>query len=142
MTRQPLLSRALSSVDRRSLLIAALGGAVGVVRPEAEGGPDPVMAAVDVHARAYAELDRALGRQEVLEGALLQRFGGFDEAEFDGDPSWISLQAELDLLHEAETEAALSLIRVEPSTLTGETARRRYVAALASVGYQWSSDVA
>jgi hypothetical protein len=100
---------------------------------------DPALAAIYAHARAYAELDRALGRQEELERALLQRFGRFDEAAFHGDPSWIALQAELDSLHQAETRAALSLIRGEPSTPAGETARRRYVAARARRGYQWSA---
>jgi hypothetical protein len=121
------------------LLTVALGGAIGTVLLEAEDGADPIPAAIDAHARAYAELDRALGRQEVLERSLLLRFGGFDEGAFDGDPSWIALQAELESLHEAETRAALSLIRGEPSTPAGETARRRYVAALARRGYQWSA---
>ena len=142
MTRQPLPAQAsaASPVDRRSLLIVALSGAVGIVRPEAAStGLDPTMAAIDARARAYAELDRALGRQEVLEGALSQRFGGFDDDAFDCDPSWIALQEELDSLHEAETRAALYLIRVEPSTSAGGTARKRYVAALARAGYQWSA---
>jgi hypothetical protein len=80
-----------------------------------------------------------LGRQEELERALLQRFGGFDEAAFDGDPSWIALQEELGSLHAAETRAALSLLRVQPTTPAGRSARKRYVAALASVGYQWTA---
>jgi hypothetical protein len=141
VTRQPLPAQAPAAipvarpVDRRSLLTGVLSGAIGAALPDAGvTGVDPTLAAIDAHAKAYAELDRALGRQEELEGALLQRFGGFDEAAFDGDPSWIALQAELDSLHEAETRAALSLLRAEPSTPAGETARRRYVAALASVG--------
>jgi hypothetical protein len=139
VTRQPLPAQAPFPIDRRSLLTVALGGAIGTVLLEAEDGADPIPAAIDAHARAYAELDRALGRQEVLERSLLLRFGGFDEGAFDGDPSWIALQAELESLHEAETRAALSLIRGEPSTPAGETARRRYVAALARRGYQWSA---
>jgi hypothetical protein len=122
------------------LLTGVLSGAIGAALPDAAGTEvDPTLAAIDAHARAYAELDRALGRQEILERALLQRFGGFDEAAFEGDPSWVALQAELDTLHEAETRAALSLLRVQPSTPAGEAARRRYVATLASVGYQWTS---
>jgi hypothetical protein len=94
VTRQPLPAQGPFPIDRRSLLTVALSGAIGTVLLEAEDGADPIPAAIDAHARAYAELDRALARQEVLERALLQRFGGFDEAEFDGDPSWIALQAE------------------------------------------------
>ena len=115
MIRQPLPIQAPFPIDRRSLLTVALNGAIGTIPPKTEGRADPALAAIDAHSRAYAELDRTLGRQEVLEGALLQRFGGFDEAEFDSDPNWIALQAELDSLHEAETRAALYLIRVEPS---------------------------
>jgi hypothetical protein len=126
--------------NRRSLFRVLVGGTIGAALPDAAiTQVDPTLAAIDAHARAYGELDRALGRQEELERALLERFGGFDEAAFDGDPSWIALQAELDSLHQAETRAALSLIRGEPSTPAGVTARRRYVAALASVGYQWTS---
>jgi hypothetical protein len=126
--------------NRRSLFLAFAGGVVGIVLPDAAvTRVDQIPAAIDAHARAYAELDRALGRQEVLERTLLLRFGGFDDAAFDGDPSWIALQTELDSLHEAETRAALSLLGVEPSTPAGEVARKRYVAALARVGYQWSS---
>jgi hypothetical protein len=139
VTRQPLPAQGPFPIDRRSLLTVALSGAIGTVLLEAEDGADPIPAAIDAHARAYAELDRALARQEVLERALLQRFGGFDEAEFDGDPSWIALQAELDSLHEAETRAALSLIRGELSTPAGRSARKRYVAELARQGYQWTS---
>jgi hypothetical protein len=141
VTRQPNPAQASTRlpVDRRSLLTAVLSVAIGTVLLEAEGGADPTLGAIDAHSKAYAELDRALGRQEELEATLSQRFGGFDEAELDRDSNWISLQAELDSLHEAETRAALSLIRVEPSTLAGEVTRRRYVATLALLGYQWSS---
>jgi hypothetical protein len=126
--------------NRRSLFQALVGGAVDTVLPDAAvTQADPTLAAIEAHSRAYAELDRALSRQEELEGALSQRFGGFDEAAFDGDPSWIALRAELDTLHEAETRAALSLLRVEPSTPAGASARRRYVAELARRGYQWSA---
>jgi hypothetical protein len=70
VTREP------HPVDRRSLLAGALSGAIGAAMPVAAGaGVDPTLAAIDAHAEAYAELDRALGRQEELEGALLQRFG-------------------------------------------------------------------
>jgi hypothetical protein len=123
---------------RRSLFRALVGGAIGTM-PKSGAGADPTLAAIEAHTKAYAELDRALDRQEQLERSLLRRFGGFDEAAFDGNPSWIFLQAELDSLHEAETRAALSLIRVEPSTLAGEVARKRYVDALARAGYQWSA---
>jgi hypothetical protein len=134
------LHQAPFPVDRRSLLAGALSGAIGVVRPKAASAEFSLtMAAIGAHARAYTELDRALGRQEELERALLQRFGGFEEAAFDGDPSWAALQLELDSLHEAETHAAQCLVRGEPSTPAGETERRRYVAALALLGYQWSS---
>jgi hypothetical protein len=140
VTRPPLPAQAPLPIDRRSLLTVALSGAIGAALLEAaRGGADPVLVAIGAHARAYAELDRALSRQEEFEGSLMQRFGGFDDAAFDGDPSWISLQAELDSLHDAETLAARSLIRAEPSTPAGETARRRYVAALAREGYQWSA---
>ena len=140
MTRQPLPAQAPFPIDRRSLLTVALSGAIGAALSDAASTKvDPVLAAIGAHSRAYAELDHALGRQEVLERSLLLRLGGFDEAAFDGEPNWIALQAELDSLHEAETRAALSLLRVEPYTLAEDIARGRYVAALARAGYQWSA---
>jgi hypothetical protein len=74
-----------------------------------------------------------------LERALLHRFTGFDQAEFDSDPNWIALQLELASLHEAETRAAVCLLRAEPTTLAGESVRGWYVAARTRSGHQWSS---
>ena len=86
----------------------------------------------------YTELDKALDRQEELEAPIFANSAAYDEAELLEDPQWISLYAELDSLHEAEARAAVSLIRSAPSTVAGATARTRYIAALASRGYQWA----
>jgi hypothetical protein len=123
-------------VDRRSLFVGLIGGAVGAAGlavPE-----DPVWGAIEAHAKACAELDRALDRQEELEAPILANPAACDEAELLDDPRWIGLQAELDSLHEAEARAAVALVRSAPSTAAGAAARTRYVTALASRGYQWA----
>jgi hypothetical protein len=119
-----------------SSLIVAVGTS-GLMDPE-----DPVWAAIDSHAEAYTDLDRALDRQEELERPILASLGAYDEAELLDDPRWISFRSELHTLHEAEARAAASLIRCVPSTASGATARTQYIADLAGRGYQWADAIA
>ncbi|HUN97112.1 MAG TPA: hypothetical protein VMU69_12905 [Bradyrhizobium sp.] len=101
---------------------------------------DPILAAIKAHAKAYAELDEALARQEVLERPLLGASPSFDEDELFDDPTWVALQLELDSLHEAEMLAAMALIRIVPSTGAGMVALTQHVAAFARQGYQWPAN--
>jgi len=119
-------------LDRRSLFASLIGGAIGLgvfAVPE-----DPVLGAIDAHAKAYAELDHALDRQEELERPILDRSVTYDEAGLLDDPRWVDLHAELDALHEAETLAASFFLSIEPSTATGRNARARHVAELTNRG--------
>jgi hypothetical protein len=125
-------------VNRRSFFGGMMAHAIGT--PAVVTG-DPIWCAIDQHAKAYAALDRALGRQEELEREWLARSPDRDEAELVGDPRWVVLQLELDALDEAEARAAKTLIRNEPSTAVGMAALARHVITFRHRGYRWPAEV-
>lgn len=69
---------------------------------------DPLFAAIEEHAKAYAALD--------------------------DDPSWVALQLELDALDGAESRAVAALIWAEPSTAAGAVALTRHVILFSPTG--------
>jgi hypothetical protein len=127
-----------TSVNRRSLFLGMVAQALG---GSAVVSVAPVWVAIEHHARAYAGLDGALGRQEELERQWLARSGDRDEAELVGDPRWVALQLELDALDQAEARAATVLIRTDPSTAAGSAALTRHVVAFRDRGYRWPAEM-
>jgi len=126
------------SINRRSLFRGVMAHALGM---SAVVAGDPIWGTIDRHARAYAALDEALGRQDELEREWLARSADRDEAELVGDPRWVALQLELNALDDAEARAATALIRTKPSTAAGVVALPRHVASFRDRGYQWPAEV-
>jgi len=117
------------SITRRQVVAASVipvGGAFHVA-----AAADPMLAAIDRHARAYADVVALLAAQDAADRALQ----GSDAAARP------RLQARLDALCEAEgplgrveMEATDCLIHTVPATLAGAAAALRYVRELFARG--------
>jgi hypothetical protein len=118
-------------ITRRRLMAAsaALVPAAGVPLPSpAHPAPqDPIFAAIDAHARAYADVLALLEAQSAAEKTLTEAT----------DETRVALQARLDEaiaaegpLGRAEIEAGRRLISTTPATLTGAAAVLRYAREL------------
>jgi hypothetical protein len=111
---------------------------------QAKRAPDPILAAVDAHARAYEAFSACVVQQDNLEDQLPKdrRRSSFDPcgdleiAETD-DPKWIAFQQAYDQLSNAETDAAIELINVKPTTVEGAVELLRYVVMRAERGDEW-----
>jgi hypothetical protein len=91
-----------------------------LTKSPAGGPPDPVFAAIEVHRRTHAELDRVCS--------------SLDEAALAGDKG---ARRKLKRLHDAYTAAADGLLKTSPATITGLSALLTYAADHVSLGNEW-----
>jgi hypothetical protein len=106
-------------------------------------GADPIHQAIAGHAAAYAALNSCLETQYALEAELPKHLRKSNINDWEtkivetDDPRWIETEKNVHHLFDAEINAAIELISVEPTTLAGAAALMRYVASLEAKGHTW-----
>jgi hypothetical protein len=132
------------SVSRRVAMNMIVSTAIaGAAVKSHASTPDPIFAAIEAHKAAFAAFDAAWHRLSDLEEELPKdlRKSWIDAWETKivetDDPRWIEAEKASNQLADAETEAAIELINVEPVTLAGAAALMKYVADMEAKGCLW-----
>jgi hypothetical protein len=128
-----------------NMIVTAAAASTLVPRAAITSEADPILQAIAAHEASLRALHAGIDVLYALEAELppeLRRSNvTFDEeviVETD-DPRWIECEKNLNALHEADQEAVLGLINVEPKTLAGLLALMRHVTAYEARGDQWPS---
>jgi hypothetical protein len=106
---------------------------------------DPIFEAVATHRKAYDAFNECLTRQSRLEDELPKdlRQSKIDAWEVNivetDDPRWIAIEKEVRRLDDAEVEASIALIDIEPTTLLGAAHLMGYVVEREASGGEWPS---
>jgi hypothetical protein len=130
---------------RRAFLAQAASSAVlaTTAAPALSAAADPIFGAIEAHKAAAAGLGPAIDRQAALEREipLLKRQSIIDA---DGetvvasdDPRWIDCERTLKAAFDAETDAAIALISVLPTTGAGLLALLQYAVSADTDGEMW-----
>jgi hypothetical protein len=147
-SEQTVEAAGATKFNRRSLMnmivsTAALTAVSNSSPVTAETIDDPIFAAIEAHKAAFAASDAAWHHLSDLEEELPKdlRRSWIDVWETKivetDDPRWIEAEKASNQLADAETEAAIELINVEPVTLAGAAALMRYVADMEANGCLW-----
>ena len=100
------------------------------------GAPDPIFAAIEAYKAAYAALDDCSHRKNLLEEGIMDAVAGIKDrserysqlkAMQANSPEWIFLKEETGRLHEAETDAMMGMVNVQPTSFAGAAALVRYI---------------
>jgi hypothetical protein len=139
-----------SNPDRRSFLLkaatVAAGSAALAIAPPAialPGAPDPILEAIEAHKAARATWIEWVDRHSDLETELPKdkRQSNIDAWEeliiFADDPRWIEAERELMRTSDLETDAAVVLVTVQPTTLAGILALLNYAVQADTDGQGW-----
>jgi hypothetical protein len=124
---------------------AALGMAIPLPAPAAtpQGVPDPILEAIEAHKAARATWLEWVCRHSDLEQELPKekRQSNIDVWEeviiFADDPRWIEAERELKRTSDLETDAAVVLLNVQPTTQAGILALLNYAVAADTDGEGW-----
>lgn len=106
---------------------------------------DPIFAAIENHKAALSALKAGLDVMYALEAELPKELRRSNVASWEeviietDDPRWIECEKKVYALFEADQEAAIGLIDVEPTTLAGLATLMRHVAAYEATGNYWPS---
>jgi hypothetical protein len=141
-----------NGLGRRSFLLKAATSAVVVTAnrsaiAQLQSGTDPILAAIKVHRLAAAAIKRALDTQTALERDLPRdkRRSSIDAWEETivetDDPRWIDAERALHNAFDAETDAAIDLLNVHPTTMPGLIALLQYAVAADIDGVSFPSDL-
>jgi hypothetical protein len=136
--------------SRRSILgaiagSAAAAGSIGGLTPAiaAASEPDPILAAIEAHKRAYARFDDSVHHHSKLEDELPSDLRESFITKWDNvivetdDPRWILAEAEVAHASSVEADAAIELINVKPVTIAGVLALVDYVTHREQRGGGW-----
>ena len=137
-----------SDTTRRTFLsttAAALAASATAAIPAYAGalGADPIFAAIEVHKAAMAALIKVIDDSCPLETSLplkqRQSFIGYGEATIveTDDPRWIKNTRDYQPASDAETDAAIALVSIVPTTIAGATALLQYATAADTDGHCW-----
>jgi hypothetical protein len=130
-----------TAATRRRFLSKAAGVAAGSAvlamapaypAPAMKGIPDPILEAIEGHRVAYAAFDAAVRRNGKLDDEFIDRRRSQTNASEEAivrtdDPRWIESETELARTSEAETDAAIRLVDIRPTTVGGIMALLEYV---------------
>jgi hypothetical protein len=143
-TRRRFLSQAAGVAAGSAVLIGVTTMAAPAVA--SHGGPDPILEAIEAHKAARATWLEWVYRHGDLEDELPKekRQSNIDVWEeliiFADDPRWIEAERELKRTGDLETDAAVVLVTVQPTTLAGILALLKY--AVEAVGrFAWVSEL-
>src|ERR1035437_9513987 len=96
--------------------------------------PDPILEAIEAHKGAYAAFDTAVGVNSTLQEELAKERRRSSITVWEtrivetDDSRWIAAERAVSEGSDNETAAAMMLINVKPTTLTGAAALLEYVA--------------
>jgi len=107
-----------------------IGAAATVAAPAiaSHGGPDPILAAIEAYRRAATALNEVYRRHADLEESLPSEMtrtsiSVWEEKIVETDaPEWIASERAVMAGHNAETDAALEICCIEPTTIAGVVA--------------------
>jgi hypothetical protein len=105
--------------------------------------PDPILEAIEAHKAARATWIEWVYRHSDLEQELPKdkRQSNIDVWEeliiFDDDPRWIEAERELKRTSDLESDAAIVLLNVQPTTLAGILALLNYAVEADTDGVGW-----
>jgi hypothetical protein len=144
---QPLSSRRGFLVQAAGVAAgsAALGMALPLPAPAAtpQGVPDPILAAIEAHKAAFADVIKILDRHTALERELpVEKCRSYATLESeviqtDDDPRWIECERAVIRAWLAEGEAAIELVNIRPTTLVGLTALLQHAVVADPDGETW-----
>lgn len=121
-----------------ALTVVALTGSAAVAFQ-----PDPVFAAIDAHRAAASATRAALDFHSDMDELLPidkchSSVTAWEQKIVDtDDPRWIAAERGLHSAHSAETDAALALVNIKPTTLTGVLALLRHAVEADPDGQSW-----
>jgi hypothetical protein len=141
-----------AGLGRRSFLLKAATSAVVVtanrsVMAQNQNGTDPILAAIEVHRMAAAAIKPLLDTQSALERELPRdkRQSSIDAWEEKiietDDPRWIDAERAVHNAFNAETDAAIYLLNVRPTTMPGLISLLQYAVAADIDGVSFPSDL-
>jgi hypothetical protein len=125
----------------QAAVVVAGGAALGAALPlplsaaTSQGGPDPILAAIEVHRTAAAAIKPILDTQSALERNLPRekRQSNVDAWEEKivetDDPRWIDAERAVHDAFDTETDAAIDLLNIHPTTMHGLIALLQYAVA-------------
>jgi hypothetical protein len=118
----------MSQLNRRNALTAVasfLVMAMPAVAIAAVGPPDPILAVIEAHRRAWAELGTACDNQAVLENEIPHERRHYDVEDSD-DPRWIAQQQVMQDVNDRLADAATAMLDIAPTTIAGVIALLSY----------------
>jgi hypothetical protein len=147
----PLDDRTWEDVPKPSTRCLSVLAAIGVdasksdwlARGEASQDPDPMFAAIAAHEASLRALSVGLNVMYTLEEELptqlrKSNIDAWEEVIVEtDDPRWIESEKNVHALFQADQEAAIGLINVEPVTLAGLAALMRHVTEYERKGDSW-----
>jgi hypothetical protein len=114
-----------------------------LARCEASQDPDPIFAAIAAHEASLRALSVGLNVMYTLEEELPKELRKSNVDAWEevivqtDDPRWIESEKNVHALFEADGDAAIGLINVEPATLAGLAALMRHVTEYERKGDSW-----
>jgi hypothetical protein len=132
----------MSQLNRRNALaaVAALPALAVPAAAIAAVAPDPILAVIEAHRRAWADLGTECKNQEVLEGEISSERRCSDPYSIEpgDDPRWIALEHAMRAVHSRIGNATDAMIEIEPTTIAGAAALLSYAAEHVRVsGANW-----
>jgi hypothetical protein len=145
-------SKNSTNAERRAFLYsatsaAALAVATAVTGSAAALGADPIFAAIDAHKAAMAAfisvVSKASELEELIPYNLRQSHIDPDETLIvaTDDPRWITNTRNYQRLNDAETDAAIALVNIAPTTVAGVIALLQYANSADTDGRCWPTDL-
>jgi hypothetical protein len=126
-----------------SIVALPIAAAVPVASPSIAAVNDPILEAIEAHKAARATWLEWVCRHSDLEQELPKekRQSNIDVWEeviiFTDDPRWIEAERELKRTSDLETDAAIVLLTVQPTTLAGILALLDYAVEADTDGVGW-----
>jgi hypothetical protein len=131
--------------NRRAFLAQAASSAVfaATVTPASSGEADPIFSAIEAHKAATIELRSALDVHTALEGeihylkrqSIIDAYG--ETVVASDDPRWINCEQTLKAALDAETDAAIGLVTMLPTTGAGLLVLLQYAISADTDGKMW-----
>jgi hypothetical protein len=110
--------------------LAAGGAAFGLAIPPALATDDPIFAAIEAHKAAFARVVAAIDVEQAAEAATPKGMRKTDER-------WLESGKAVSAAWEAEGDAAIELVNVRPTTMTGVVALLNYAISADHDGETW-----
>jgi hypothetical protein len=124
----------------------AIAGTAIASRPAA-AADDPIFKLIEAHKAAVAARDFALSVHTKLENELPRDkrrssiYVGEENIFDDDDPRWIDAERGISRAWDAETDAAVVIVNVRPTTMAGVIALLQYANEADIDGMEWPTDL-